>query len=383
MIPYNRQSISNSDIELIKKTLKKTIITRGDNLVKFEKAIKNYVSCKYTLGFNSASSALTSACFGLNISKNDIVWTAPNSFVASANCALHFGARIDFVDIDKDYKNIDIDYLEQKLTKAKKINKLPKLLISVHFGGQATYQEKIYRLSKKFGFKILEDASHSLGAKRFNQFVGSSKWSDATVFSFHPIKTITSAEGGMVCTNDYSIYEKIKLFRNNGITKNHSEFIKKNEGDWHYEQICLGHNYHLNEIECALGLSQVSQINSFVKKRNSIANFYDKNIHDCGFKLPKIEKENLSSYHLYAINIDTNKIDKTFFFKYMLKKGINLNVHYIPIHLHPFYKKLNFKKGDFPNSEWHYDTSISLPMYVGLKKDEQKKIINLIKKFVE
>ena len=258
MISYNRQSISIDDIKSVSRALKENLITRGGIVSSFENKISNFVNSKHAVTFNSASSALTAACFSLNINKNDIVWTVPNSFVSTASCALHFSARIDFVDIERNFKNISLEHLEEKLKKAKKANKLPKLLIPVHFAGQPTEQEKIFKLSKKFGFKIIEDASHSFGASRDNEPVGSCKWSDIVISSFHPVKTITTGEGGVACTNDKKLCQRLKIYRNNGIIRD-QKLIKKNSNLFYYEQKFLGHNFHMPDINAALGISQLKE----------------------------------------------------------------------------------------------------------------------------
>ena len=374
MISYNRQSISIDDIKSVSRALKENLITRGGIVSSFENKISNFVNSKHAVTFNSASSALTAACFSLNINKNDIVWTVPNSFVSTASCALHFSARIDFVDIERNFKNISLEHLEEKLKKAKKANKLPKLLIPVHFAGQPTEQEKIFKLSKKFGFKIIEDASHSFGASRDNEPVGSCKWSDIVISSFHPVKTITTGEGGVACTNDKKLCQRLKIYRNNGIIRD-QKLIKKNSNLFYYEQKFLGHNFHMPDINAALGISQLKRINRFIGRRKKIFDYYNKYLDNQNLILPNINKKNQSSYHLYNLNVKNNSERKKIYEKFK-KKGIILNTHYIPIHFHPIYKKKGFKIGDFPNSEWHYKSSFSLPIFYDLKKKNLEMIIS-------
>ena len=320
----------------------------------------------------------------LGFKRNDILWTTPNTFVTTSNCALHLGGKIDFVDIDYLTGNIDLNLLEKKLINAKKKNKLPKILIPVHFSGLPTEQDKIYKLSKKFKFKIIEDASHSLGAKYHNEKVGSCKWSDISVFSFHPVKIITTFEGGAASTNDKLIYEKLKLFLNHGITKDKKKFkIKKNK-DWYYEQQLLGLNYRMTDVAASMGLSQLKKLNEFVKKRNVIAKKYEKLLSGKYLYIPKIPKKILSSFHLYVVKIkDSYSKHHESLFNYLRKKKINVNLHYIPVHLHPYYRKLGFKIGDFRKSEKHAETSISIPIFPGLKNKEILKIGNLINNFFE
>ena len=301
MIPYSTQKVNKSDIQEVIKTLKSPFLTQGPKVSQFEKALAKKVNAKYVAVTNSATSALHISCMALGFKKNDILWTTPNTFVATSNCALHLGGKIDFVDIDYLTGNIDLNLLEKKLINARKKNKLPKILIPVHFSGLPTEQDKIYKLSKKFKFKIIEDASHSLGAKYHNEKVGSCKWSDISIFSFHPVKIITTFEGGAASTNNKLIYEKLKLFLNHGITKDKKKFkIKKNK-DWYYEQQLLGLNYRMTDVAASMGLSQLKKLNEFVKKRNVIAKKYEKLLNGKYLYIPKIPKKILSSFHLYVV----------------------------------------------------------------------------------
>ena len=377
MLYYNKQSISLSDIKSVTKALKKDLITRGNLSIEFEKKISYFVNSKFAVSFNSASSALTASCFALGLKKNDLVWTVPNTFVSTASCALHFSAEIDFVDIEKKYKNICVSSLEEKLISAKKKNKLPKVIITVHYGGQPPEQEKIFNMSKKYGFKIIEDASHSLGASRKKQLVGSCKWSDIVVSSFHPVKTITTGEGGIAFSNNFNFDHKLRLYRNNGIERDSRYLKKKTNEKFYYEQHFLGHNFHMPDINASLGISQLKRIKKLIDKRKKIFNYYNKYLNDHNLILPSINKFNNSSYHLYVCNLKNN-ISRKKIFNFFLKKKIALNVLYIPIHLHPLYFKKGFKLGDFPNSEWHYNTSISLPVFYDLKINDVKKVIRIL-----
>jgi len=378
--PYSRQYLDKQDIDNVIKTLKSDVIARGKKIEEFEKKICKFVGVKYAVAVNSATSGLHIACLALGIKKNDLIWTVPNTFVASANAGLYCGANIDFVDIEWKTGNIDITKLEKKLKYAKK---KPTAIIPVHFSGQPTDQEKIYKLSKQYNFKIIEDASHSLGAKRNNVKVGNCKWSNITVFSFHPVKIITTGEGGMVTTNDKKLFEKLKIFRNHGITKNLKIMKNKNNSKWYYEQLYLGYNYWISDINASLGISQLKKINKFIKKRNEIAKIYNYNLKNTPIYLPKIKKGNLSSFHLYVIKLKNFNIKYyNRIFKNLIKNNIDINLHYLPVHLHPYFKSKGFKKGNFPISENHAKSAISLPIYYDLKKSDQMKIIKNIKKII-
>ena len=382
MIPYSTQKIDKKDIQGVIKTLKSPFLTQGPKVEEFEKQIAKKVNVKFAAATNSATSALHISCMALGFKKNNILWTTPNTFVASSNCALHLGGKIDFVDIDYLTGNIDINLLEKKLIQAKKKNMLPKILVPVHFSGLPTDQDKIQKLSKKYKFKIIEDASHSLGAKYKNEKVGSCKWSDITIFSFHPVKIITTFEGGVATTKNKTIHEKLKLFLNHGITKNKKKFKYKNNRSWYYEQQVLGLNYRMTDVAATMGLSQLKKLNKFVSQRNYIAKKYNKLLNKRYLHIPKIKKNLLSSFHLYVIKIkDEYKNQHEKIFNYLRKNKINVNLHYIPVHLHPYYKKLGFKNGDFKISEKHAQTSVSIPIFPGLKLKEIVKITNLINNF--
>ena len=386
MIPFSKQFISQEDIDCVVKVLKSDFLTQGPNTIKFEKKISQYTNSKYAVSSNSGSSSLHLACLAIGLNKNEIVWTVPNTFAASANCALNCGAKIDFVDIDSQTWNIDIKLLKKKLIEARKKRKLPKILIPVHFAGQPTNQKEIWKLSKEFNFKIIEDASHSLGSKHYGEKTGSCKWSTITVFSFHPTKIITTGEGGAATTNSKNLAEQMKLYRTNGITKNPSSFSKKHANSpWYYEHQTIGFNYRMSELSAALGLSQLSRIGKFTKERNSIAKKYQKLFKNLPVKLQKIEKFNFSSYHLMVIKFDLNK------FKYSYKKifnklravGFYVNLHYMPLHLSPYFKKNGFKKKDFPVSENFSSMSMSIPIFYGLQNKEIHQLHKIIQNFVK
>jgi UDP-4-amino-4,6-dideoxy-N-acetyl-beta-L-altrosamine transaminase len=382
MIPYSRQIITKDDKKRVKKVLESNFITQGKILDKFESTLASKVGAKYATGFNSATSALHIACLALGVKKGDIVWTSTNSFVASANCALYCGAKVDLIDISDDNFNINIRELEKKLQIAKKRNKLPKVLIPVHFGGMPCDMEKIFKLSKKYKFKIIEDASHALGAKYKGKKIGSCKYSDISVFSFHPVKIITTAEGGAALSNSKLINHKLKLLRNHGITRDRNYLKNKRMPLWYYEFQELGFNYRLNEIQSTLGISQLGKLNKWVIYRNQLAAIYRKELKSLPIYIPEEKKGYYSSYHLFVIMIKKNKkkLDREDVYNLLRVKKIQSNVHYIPIHTHPYYKKLGFKGKNFPIATRYYNSCLSLPMYAGLTKNKQMKIINILKK---
>tara|TARA_B100001057_G_C22867271_1_gene957094 strand:+ start:4241 stop:5431 length:1191 start_codon:yes stop_codon:yes gene_type:complete len=384
IIPYSRQFIDKSDIKEVNKVLKSDFLTQGPNINIFEKNLSKFVGSKYAVAVSSASAGLHLSCLALGLKNNDILWTTPNTFVASASCGLHCGAKLNFVDIDINTNNICVKKLEEKLKKAKKLKKLPQILVPVHFSGQPTLQDEIFKLSKKYKFKILEDASHSLGASYKKVKVGSCKWSDAAVFSLHPVKTITSGEGGIITTNNKKIYEMLLNLRNNGIVNNLKNLKKKINSKWYYEQQYLGFNYRLNDIQAALGNSQLKKITKFIKYRNKIANYYLDKLNDLNIDLPLINKNVISTFHLFVIKLRTKNLKKyDEIFKKILSYGISINLHYLPVHLHPLFKKMGFKKGDFPIAERYSETAISIPIYYGLTKKKVDKTIKILKKLIK
>ena len=379
---YSTQTISKKDIISVNKILKSEFLTQGPKTPEFENKIKLLVGSKYVLATNSASSALLLACKVLSLKSGDLFWTVSNSFVATANCGVLCGLKIDFLDIDPDTWNISIEKLEKKLKIAKKKKKLPKLIITVHLGGLPVNPIKLNNLSKKYKFKIIEDASHSLGGKYYSKSVGCSKWSDITIFSFHPVKIITTGEGGCCTMNKKKYYEKLKTLRNNGIIKERKNFKFKNLGPWYYEQHSLGYNFRMNDIQSALGISQLKNLNIFVKKRNKIAKFYCNQLKNLPIKFQKIEKNFYSSYHLFIIKLHIKyKYLHRKLFDYLRSQNVLVNLHYLPIHLQPFYRKFGFKKNQFPIAEEYSESAISIPIYPNLRKKDQIKIINLIKLF--
>jgi UDP-4-amino-4,6-dideoxy-N-acetyl-beta-L-altrosamine transaminase len=382
MIPYGRQSINKSDVDSVISVLKSDYLTQGEVLPRFERAVARYCGANYSVAVNSATSALHIACLALGLGRGDWLWTSPITFVASSNCGLYCGANIDFVDIDLQSYNLCPKELKNKLQVAKRKGVLPKVLVVVHFSGQPCKMEEVHKLSLQFGFKIIEDASHAIGARYKNFPVGNCKYSDVTVFSFHPVKIITTGEGGMSLTNNVELFNKMKLFRSHGITRDTSQMIGNSDGDWYYQQIQLGFNYRMTEIQAALGLSQMDRLDDFILKRHDIAQRYDKMMLDFPLITPKQDVNSFSSFHLYIIRLDLSKIKKTRkqVFNYLRESGIGVNVHYVPVHLQPYYKSMGFRRGDFPKAESYYMNSISLPLFPDLKESEQDKIIKVLER---
>ena len=382
MIYYAEPSVGYDEIKAVNRVLKSKTLTQGNETIRFERNFSKITKSKYSVSFNSCTSALISACASLNISSKDEVWTTPNTFVASSNCALYCGAKVDFVDIDKDTWNMCPDKLRIKLEESKQKNLLPKAVIPVHFSGQPTIQEEIYKLSKEYGFIIIEDASHSIGSSRNNEPSGSCKWSDIAIFSFHPVKMITTGEGGMALTNNEEYAKKMDLFRSHGISRD-SNFLEKNDlPKYYYEQHSLGYNYRMTDIHAALGISQLRKLDKFIDTRNKIALRYDSELKELPLHLPYIAEGNKSSYHLYVIKVkDTFSKQKSRdkIYSELIEMGIGVNLHYLPVHLHPYYRKLGFFDNQYPVSENYADNALSIPIFYSLTDDQQTKVIDSIK----
>ena len=385
MIPYGKQEINNEDIESIIKVLKSDYLTQGPIVPKFEESISEYCGSKYSVAVTSATAALHLSCIALDLKKGDYLWTSPISFVASANCARYCGANVDFVDIDPLTYNLDPKLLEEKLIKAEKNNVLPKIVVPVHLCGHSADMQEIYALSKRFKFKIIEDASHAIGGRYKGYPVGSCKYSDITIFSFHPVKIITTGEGGIATTNNIDLAKKIYKLRSHGITRDKNEMINDSHGEWYYEQQVLGYNYRMTDIQASLGISQLKRISAFIFKREKIAKKYNKEFEGLPIKVPEQNSYVSSSRHLYVIRVDNknSKYNHSELFSQLRKMQIYVNIHYIPIHLQPYYKKLGFSYGDFPNAEEYYQEALSLPIYTTLKDEEQNYIIESIKKLTK
>lgn len=383
-IPYGTQDITKEDIKEVINTLKSDYLTQGPKVPEFENLVSKYCDSSHSLAFNSATSALHVACLSLEIGSDDIVWTSPISFVASSNCALYCGAKIDFVDIDPKTNNICPKNLEKKLIAAKDTGALPKAVIVVHLTGLPCDLLDIHKLSIKFGFKIIEDASHAIGASYKNNKIGSCEFSDVTIFSFHPVKIITTGEGGVLTTNKKEIYDNALLFRSHGVTKDKNLFKKQNYPTFYYEQHMLGFNYRLTDLSASLGISQLARLTSFLKSRNKIAKKYTSELSSLPIETPVVPKDRLSSFHLYVIKVDKqNKKSRDDFFKYMQENNIGVNLHYIPIYRQPYYENMfNFNKEEFPNAEDYFQRAISLPIFPKLGQ-KQEIVISKIKEYFE
>ncbi|GAB2579477.1 UDP-4-amino-4,6-dideoxy-N-acetyl-beta-L-altrosamine transaminase [Nitrincola alkalisediminis] len=384
MIPYGRQDITESDIKAVIDVLKSSNLTQGPAVPRFEQAVLRHCNAKYAIAVNSATSALHIACLALGLGEEDWLWTSPNTFVASANCGLYCGAKVDFVDIDPKTYNMSVAALEHKLIEAEQNGTLPKVVVPVHFSGQPCDMKGISALAKKYGFKIIEDASHAIGGKYLNEPVGNCRFSDITVFSFHPVKIITSAEGGMAVTNSEFLAEKMSLFRSHGITRTPSLMTKPMEGSWYYQQVDLGFNYRMTDLQGALGASQMDRLMHYVARRHQIAKRYNTLLADLPLVTPWQHKDGYSAYHLYVIRLklDQIKLSHVDVFEALRAKEIMVNLHYIPVHTQPYYEKMGFKQGDFPESEQYYAEAISIPMFPTLTDDQQDYVVDALKELL-
>jgi len=382
MIPYARQDITQADIDAVVDVLRSDFLTQGPLVPVFEKTVAKYYGTKHAVAVNSATSALHISCLALGVGIGDFVWTTPITFVASANCALYCGAGIDFVDIDPQTYNMSVACLAEKLAQAEKTGKLPKVVIPVHLCGQPCDMAGIYSLGQRYGFKIIEDASHAIGGKYKNEPIGNCQYSDITVFSFHPVKIITTGEGGMALSNDEELVKRLRLFRSHGITSDATNIHPKFSDElWNYQQISLGFNYRMTDIQAALGLSQIQRIDEFVAKRRKLAMNYDEMLADLSILTPWQHPDSCSSYHLYPIRLRLSKINLTHrqVFEAMHAAGINVNLHYIPVYRQPYYEKMGFMKGYCPEAEQYFSEAISIPMFPSLMAAQQTHIIESLK----
>jgi len=380
MIPYGKQDITQEDVDAVLAALTSSNLTQGPQIPLFEAAVMAVCDAKYAVAVNNATSALHIACLALGLGPGDWLWTTPNTFVASANCALYCGAHVDFVDIDPHTWNMSEVALEDKLIAAEKSGKLPKVVVPVHFSGQPCNMAAIHALSKRYSFHIIEDASHAIGGKYKKQPIGNCQYSDITVFSFHPVKIITTGEGGMAVTNDPSLAEKLALLRSHGITRDPRLMTKPMEGPWYYQQIDLGFNCRMTDVQAALGVSQMRRLHQYVATRHALAQRYDALLKELPVILPWQHPDSYSGMHLYVIQLQLDKIKKTHLevFQGLRDAEILVNLHYIPVHMQPYYQAMGFTAGQFPQAERYYKRAISLPLYPTLTEQQQQKVVDTL-----
>jgi UDP-4-amino-4,6-dideoxy-N-acetyl-beta-L-altrosamine transaminase len=384
MIPYGRQEITRADLDAVVEVLSSDFLTQGPVVPRFERAVAERTRVRHAVAVNSATSALHIACMAVGLGPDDLLWTVPNTFVASANCARYCGAQVDFVDIDPQTWNMSVPALERKLIAAREAGRLPKVVVPVHFGGQPTDQEAIWSLGKEFGFRIIEDASHAIGASRHGEPVGSCRWSDVTVFSFHPVKIITSGEGGMALTNDEATAARMAILRTHGITRDARQFRAapaSGAPPWYYEQLSLGFNYRLTDIHAALGLSQLERLERYVDRRNELAIRYDDALRGLPVRAQLVRPENRSAFHLYVVRLQASSgKSHREVFQELRSLGIGVNLHYMPVHLQPYYRSIGFAEGQFPEAEAHGSEAITLPIYPALSDSMQEGVITVLRK---
>lgn len=381
MIPYGRQDITPADIEAVVDVLRSDFLTQGPAVPAFERAVAELCGVRHAVAVNSATSALHIACLALGLGPGDTLWTTPNTFVASANCALYCGAQVDFVDIDPGTSNMAVEALASKLEQARAQGRLPKVLVPVHFAGQPTQQEAIWMLAQSYGIKVIEDASHAIGASRAGAMVGNCRWSHITIFSFHPVKIITTAEGGMALTQDANLAQRMQLLRSHGITRAPEAFVQAVQGAWHYEQQVLGFNYRLTDVQAALGISQLQRLSTYIRRRQSLVDRYDTLLHDVPVDRPVVLQDCQSAWHLYVVRLRgaDAEAQRARVFGVLRDQGIGVNVHYMPVHLQPYYRAMGFQPGHCPMAERHGATAITLPLHARLSNEEQDQVVRTLK----
>lgn len=384
MIPYGRQEITREDIDAVVEVLQSDFLTQGPQVPAFEQALCQYSGATHAVAVNSATSALHVACLALGLGPGDRLWTTPITFVASANCGLYCGARVDFVDIDPATYNMCPKALEQKLLAAEADGTLPKVVVPVHLCGQPCDMQAIHALSQRFGFRIIEDASHAIGGKYRNEPIGNCRYSDITVFSFHPVKIITTGEGGVAMTNDKALHEQMALLRSHGITRDPASMHEPPHGPWYYEQVALGFNYRMTELQAALGISQASRLDAYVARRHELARRYDSLLSRLPVTTPWQHPDGYSGMHLYVIRLQAEGVAKSHgeLFEGLRAAGIGVNLHYIPVHLQPWYRAMGFAQGDFPEAERYYREVISLPMYPAMTEDQQSFVVETLRALI-
>lgn len=377
MIPYGRQSLDEDDIAAVVETLRSDFLTQGPKTTAFENAVAEYCGVNHAIAVNSATSALHLACLSLNVGPGDMVWTSPVSFVASANCARYCGAEVDFVDIALSSGNLCCDSLENKLEIAASVGNLPKVLIAVHFAGQPCNMKRIHALSRRYGFKVIEDAAHAVGSRFEKRPTGACQYSDVTVFSFHPVKVITAAEGGMALTSSAELASRMRHLASHGITREPSQMIGGPQGEWAYHQTELGFNYRISDVHAALGLSQMRKLDTFVAHRNTLANKYDEAFRNTELEPLQIDTQASSSYHLYTVLLPA-ELDRQRCFEFLRREGVGVNVHYIPIYKQPYYRALGFSDAYCPNAEVFYSRLLTLPLFPSMKAEQQTYVIEKV-----
>jgi len=385
VIPYGRQDISQDDIDAVVDVLTSDFLTQGPRVPAFEQAVARHVGAAHAVAVNSATSALHIACMALDLGPGDSLWTTPITFVASANCARYCGADVSFVDIDPRTYNMSVDALSEALQRAEAEGRLPKIVVPVALCGQSCEMAEIAALSKRYGFRIVEDASHAVGGSYKGAFVGDGRYADVTVFSFHPVKIITTAEGGLALTEDATLARRMQLARSHGVTRDTDLMTGDSHGPWYYQQVDLGYNYRMTEMQAALGLSQMSRLDEFVRARAALAARYDTLLADLPVRLPYQHPDAASAWHLYVIRLDLGAIRRSHrdVFEGLRAAGIGVNLHYIPVHTQPYYRALGFADGDYPEAERYYAEAISLPLYPGLTETAQDQVVAALRAQLE
>jgi UDP-4-amino-4,6-dideoxy-N-acetyl-beta-L-altrosamine transaminase len=381
LIPYGRQDVRQADVDAVARVLRSDFLTQGPAVPLFEQAVSARVGARYGVAVNSATSALHLACLALELGPKDRLWTVPNTFVASANCGRYCGAEVDFVDIDPRTYNLSTVALAAKLEQAERAGTLPKILVPVHFAGQSCDMKGVHILARRYGIKVIEDASHAIGGLYDGKPVGACTYSDVTVFSFHPVKIITTGEGGMAITNDEELAARMRLLRSHGITRESEQLEESAPGSWYYEQLELGFNYRMTDMQAALGLSQHQRLSEFIARRREIARIYDARLADLPLILPFQQSHGESAFHLYVVQVDPDRtpIERSKVFERLREAGIGVNVHYIPVHTQPYYRRRGFRLGQFPEAEKYYSRAISIPMYAALEAGAMEYVISSLR----
>jgi UDP-4-amino-4,6-dideoxy-N-acetyl-beta-L-altrosamine transaminase len=377
LIPYGRQQITQADIDAVVSVLRSDFLTQGPKVPEFEEAVARYCGAAHGVAANSATSALHIACMALGLGPGDRLWTSPITFVASANCALYCGATVDFVDIDPRTWNLDPAVLQAKLEDARTKGTLPKIVVPVHFGGQSCDMRAIHSLSREFGFRIIEDASHAIGGRYLGEPVGNCRYSDITVFSFHPVKIMTTLEGGMATTNDAGLAAAMALYRSHGVTRDPAQMKSEPDGPWYYEQVTLGYNYRMTDVQAALGTSQLTRVDAYVARRHELAARYESLLDGLPLQLPWQHPDVLSALHLFVVRLraDATACTRLSVFESMREAGVGVNVHYIPVYEQPYFKARGHNRDDFPASNRYYAEALTLPLFPAMTMVEQDHVV--------